>query len=94
TAKYKYSIYFAFHLSTFPLLGSAGSQSMRKFSCVKLHTKQLSIRNFVKYEKHHIPISAVMFITRNGIKICVSADQKWVQTAMKKIDQSLALSRN
>ncbi|XP_008920800.3 lymphotactin-like [Manacus vitellinus] len=74
--------------------GSAGSQSMRKFSCVKLHTKQLNIRNFAKYEKHHMPISAIVFINRNGVRICLSADQKWVQTAMKKIDQRLASSRN
>ncbi|NWS22967.1 XCL1 protein, partial [Pachyramphus minor] len=74
--------------------GSAGSQSMRKFSCVKLRTRQLKIQNFVKYEKHHVPISAIVFITRDGIKICVSPDQKWVQTAMKKIDQRSTSSRN
>ncbi|NWQ72557.1 XCL1 protein, partial [Neopipo cinnamomea] len=74
--------------------GSAGSQSMRKFSCVNLRTRQLNIQNFVKYEKHHIPISAIVFITRNGIRICVSPDQKWVQTAMKKIDQRSASSRS
>ncbi|XP_027487651.1 uncharacterized protein LOC113940704 [Corapipo altera] len=74
--------------------GSAGSQSMRKFNCVKLRTKQLNIQNFAKYEKHHMPISAIVFINRNGVRICVSADQKWVQTAMKKIDQRSASSRN
>ncbi|NWS23163.1 XCL1 protein, partial [Pachyramphus minor] len=72
--------------------GSAGSQSMRKFSCVKLHTKQLSIRNLVGYEKH-TQTNAIMFITRDGIKICVSADQKWVQTAMKKIKEKLTAKR-
>ncbi|NXK30464.1 XCL1 protein, partial [Piprites chloris] len=69
--------------------GSAGSQSMRKFSCVNLRTRQLNIKNFVKYEKHHIPISAIVFITRDGIKICVSADQKWVQAAMKRIKEKV-----
>ncbi|XP_050188596.1 lymphotactin-like [Myiozetetes cayanensis] len=74
--------------------GSAGSQSMRKARCVNLRTRKLNIQNLVGYEKHHIPISAIVFITRNGISICVSPDQKWVQAAMKKIDQRSASSRN
>ncbi|KFQ51121.1 Lymphotactin, partial [Nestor notabilis] len=67
--------------------GSAGSQSMRKLSCVRLSTQQLNIRNLVTYEKQQVPVNAIMFITSKGIKICVSPDQKWVQMAMKKIDQ-------
>uniref|UniRef100_A0A672TIW7 Chemokine interleukin-8-like domain-containing protein n=1 Tax=Strigops habroptila TaxID=2489341 RepID=A0A672TIW7_STRHB len=77
-------------LSIFPLPGSAGSQSMRKLSCVRLSTQQLSIRNLVSYEKQQVPVNAIMFITSKGIKICVSPDQKWVQTAIKKIDQKRA----
>ncbi|NXM07376.1 XCL1 protein, partial [Tyrannus savana] len=73
--------------------GSAGSQSMRKARCVNLRTRQLNIQNLVKYEKHHLPLSAIVFITRDGIKICVSADQKWVQTAMKKIKEKLPAKR-
>ncbi|NXP17032.1 XCL1 protein, partial [Scytalopus superciliaris] len=69
------------------VLGSAGSQSMRRLSCVKLHTKKLNIQNLVNYEKQHIPITAIVFLNNKGIKICVSADQEWVKTAMKKIDQ-------
>ncbi|XP_032536125.1 lymphotactin-like [Chiroxiphia lanceolata] len=72
--------------------GSAGSQSMLKATCVNLVTKQLSIRNLVGYEKH-TQANAVIFITRNGIKICVSADQKWVPTAMKKIKEKLTAKR-
>ncbi|XP_027760179.1 C-C motif chemokine 7-like [Empidonax traillii] len=72
--------------------GSAGSQSMRKAHCVDLHTKQLSIRNLVGY-KRHTQANAVMFITRDGIKICVNADQKWVQNAMKKIKEKLTAKR-
>ncbi|KAF1668196.1 Lymphotactin, partial [Aptenodytes patagonicus] len=86
-AKYECSIDCLCHLSIFPLLGSIGSQPMRKFSCVSLSTQQLSIRNLVSYEKQQVPVNAIMFITTNGIKICVSPDQKWVQSAMKKIDQ-------
>ncbi|NXW32540.1 XCL1 protein, partial [Phaetusa simplex] len=71
----------------FPLLGSIGSQPMRKYSCVSLSTQQLNIRNLVSYEKQKVPINAIMFITTKGIKICVSPDQKWVQSAIKKIDQ-------
>ncbi|NXH72328.1 XCL1 protein, partial [Hydrobates tethys] len=67
--------------------GSIGSQPMRKLSCVSLSTQQLNIRNLVNYEKQRVPVNAVMFITTKGIKICVSPDQKWVQTAMKIIDQ-------
>ncbi|XP_005511530.3 lymphotactin [Columba livia] len=67
--------------------GSVGSQSMRKVSCVNLTTRQLNIRNLISYEKQQLPVDAVMFINRKGIKICVSPHQKWVQTAIKKIDQ-------
>ncbi|NWT06671.1 XCL1 protein, partial [Mionectes macconnelli] len=73
--------------------GTAGSQSMTKFSCVDLRTRRLNIRNLVGYEKRHVPISAIVFITRDGIKICVSANQKWVQTAMKKIKEKLTAKR-
>ncbi|NXP94112.1 XCL1 protein, partial [Passerina amoena] len=77
----------------FSLLGSASSQAMRKFSCVKLSTKQLNIRNFVNYEKQQVPIDAIMFITAGGIRICVSPNQKWVQAAIKRIDESRAAKR-
>ncbi|NXP34819.1 XCL1 protein, partial [Leiothrix lutea] len=66
--------------------GSASSQSMRKFSCVTLSTKQLNIQNLVSYEKQQVPTDAIMFITTKGIKICVCANQRWVQTAIKRID--------
>lgn len=32
-------------------------------------------------------LSSYRFINTKGIKICVSSGQKWVQTAMNKIDQ-------
>ncbi|XP_075347928.1 lymphotactin-like [Mycteria americana] len=67
--------------------GSVGSQPMRKFSCVSLSTQQLNIRKLVSYEKQRVPVNAIMFLTTRGIKICVSPDQKWVQAAMKKIDE-------
>ncbi|NWV13395.1 XCL1 protein, partial [Ptilonorhynchus violaceus] len=74
----------------FSLLGSVGSQSMRKFSCVTLSTKQVNIQNLTSYEKQQAPLEAVMFITAKGIRICVSPDQKWVRAAMKKIDERRA----
>ncbi|NXS42672.1 XCL1 protein, partial [Balaeniceps rex] len=86
-AKYEHGIDCLCHLSIFPLLGSIGSQPMRKFSCVRLSTRQLNIQNLISYEKQQTPVNAIMFITAKGIKICVSPDQKWVQTAIKKIDQ-------
>lgn len=67
--------------------GSVGSQPMRKFRCVSLSTQQLNIRNLDSYEKQQVPVNAIMFITSKGIKICVSPNQKWVQAAIKKIDQ-------
>ncbi|NWZ79578.1 XCL1 protein, partial [Poecile atricapillus] len=74
----------------FSLLGSASSAPMRKFSCVTLSDKQRNVRNLVSYEKKQVPTDAIMFITAGGIKICVSAKQKWVQTAMKIIDERRA----
>ncbi|NXU43595.1 XCL1 protein, partial [Drymodes brunneopygia] len=73
--------------------GNASSQSMRKFSCVTLSTKQLNVRNLVSYEKHQVPTNAIMFITARGIRICVSADQRWVQAAIKNIDERRAAKR-
>ncbi|XP_064558548.1 lymphotactin-like [Zonotrichia leucophrys gambelii] len=73
--------------------GSASSQPMRKFSCVKLSTKQWNIRNFVNYEKQQVPIDAIMFITAGGIRICVSPNQKWVQAAIKRIDENRPAKR-
>ncbi|NWX24158.1 XCL1 protein, partial [Aegotheles bennettii] len=84
---YGYSINCLCHLSVFPLVGSIGSQPMQRFSCIHLSTRKLNIPNLVSYEKQHIPVPAIMFINRRGIRICVSPDQKWVQAAMKKIDQ-------
>ncbi|KAM6438833.1 LOW QUALITY PROTEIN: C-C motif chemokine 7-like, partial [Rhynochetos jubatus] len=73
--------------------GSVGSQRMRKFSCIRLSTQQLSIRNLVSYEKQRVPIDAVMFLDSKGIKICVSSKEKWVPEAMKKIDQKHTTKR-
>ncbi|NXS82753.1 XCL1 protein, partial [Erpornis zantholeuca] len=67
--------------------GSASSQSMRKYSCVTLSPRQLNVRNLVSYEKQQVPVDAIMFITAKGIRICVRANQQWVQTAIKKIDE-------
>ncbi|NXW44430.1 XCL1 protein, partial [Nyctiprogne leucopyga] len=67
--------------------GSIASQIMRKSSCVSLTTQQPNIRNLVSYEKQQVPVDAIRFTTTKGIKICVSPDQKWVQAAIKKIDQ-------
>ncbi|NXB51228.1 XCL1 protein, partial [Leucopsar rothschildi] len=74
----------------FSLLGSTSVQAMRKFKCVNLSTSRLNIQNLVKYERQQIPINAIMFITARGIRICVSPDQKWVQTAIKTIDEKRA----
>ncbi|NWV62202.1 CCL11 protein, partial [Malurus elegans] len=73
--------------------GSASSQSIRKFSCLTLSPKQLNIRTLVSYQKQQVPTNAIMFITAKGIKICVSPDEKWVQTAMKRIDERRAAKR-
>ncbi|KAH1187305.1 lymphotactin-like [Mauremys mutica] len=67
--------------------GSVASQIAPRSSCVDLSTQQLDIRNLAKYEMQHIPVKAVMFITRRGIKICVQPDLKWVQNAIKFLDK-------
>ncbi|NXO79475.1 CCL2 protein, partial [Sitta europaea] len=70
--------------------GSARSASTRKFSCVNLPTKQVNTRTLVSYGKQRIPTDAIMFITAGGKRICASAGQRWVQTAIKKIDERRA----
>ncbi|XP_002190097.3 monocyte chemotactic protein 1B [Taeniopygia guttata] len=67
--------------------GSSSSESMRKFKCVNLSTRQLNIRNLVNYEKQQVPTDAIMFLTAGGIKICVRPNQEWVQAAIKRIDE-------
>ncbi|XP_010718212.1 lymphotactin-like [Meleagris gallopavo] len=67
--------------------GSIASQSMRKLSCVNLSTQKVDIRSIVNYEKQEVPVEAVMFITTNGIRICVHPGKKWVQSAIKRIDR-------
>ncbi|NXL57207.1 XCL1 protein, partial [Chordeiles acutipennis] len=84
---YEYSTDCFCHLPILLLLGSIASQTMRKSSCVSLSTQQPNIRNLVSYEKQQVPVDAIRFTTTKGIKICASPDQKWVQAAIKKIDQ-------
>ncbi|CAM5077567.1 unnamed protein product [Natator depressus] len=67
--------------------GSVASQIAPRSSCVDLSTQQLDIRRLVKYENQNIPVKAVMFITKRGIKICVQPDLKWVQDAIKFLDK-------
>ncbi|NWT77526.1 XCL1 protein, partial [Lanius ludovicianus] len=74
----------------FSLLGSASSQSMRKYRCTTLSSRQLKIQNLISYEKQQVPVDAILFITARGIKICVHASQPWVQTAIRKIDERRA----
>uniref|UniRef100_A0A8D0EMY2 Chemokine interleukin-8-like domain-containing protein n=1 Tax=Strix occidentalis caurina TaxID=311401 RepID=A0A8D0EMY2_STROC len=74
--------------------GSIGSQSMSRLKCVNLPTQQLHIRNLVSYEKRQGPLNAIIFMTTRGVKVCVSSNQEWVQTAIKKIDQKRATKGN
>ncbi|NXT16679.1 XCL1 protein, partial [Prunella fulvescens] len=73
--------------------GNASSEALSKFRCLNLSTRQLNIRNLVSYEKQQVPTEAVMFITPAGTKICVSPNHKWVQAAIKKIDERRAAKR-
>ncbi|XP_071598570.1 LOW QUALITY PROTEIN: lymphotactin-like [Heliangelus exortis] len=87
-------IIFWFGIFTVHLVkGSVGSQPMRKLSCVSLSTQKLNIRNLVSYEKQEVPVNAIMFITKKGIRICVSPENKWVQAAVRKIDRRRTISR-
>ncbi|NXJ29615.1 XCL1 protein, partial [Dicrurus megarhynchus] len=83
-------IFILFSFICFSLLGSASSQSMRKYSCALLSPRQLNIRNLVSYEKQQVPTDAIMFINAKGIRICVRANQPWVKTAVKRIDERRA----
>ncbi|NXE41101.1 XCL1 protein, partial [Ptilorrhoa leucosticta] len=86
-------IFIPFSFIYFSRTGSASSQSMRKYSCATLSPRQLNIRNLISYEKQQVPIDAIMFINAKGIRICVSAHQPWVRTAIKRIDERRAAKR-
>ncbi|NXS17186.1 XCL1 protein, partial [Mystacornis crossleyi] len=73
--------------------GNGRSASSRKYSCVTLSPRQLNTRNLVSYEKQQVPADAIMFITAKGIRICVRANQPWVQTAISRIDGRRAAKR-
>nr|XP_006112324.1 cytokine SCM-1 beta [Pelodiscus sinensis] len=67
--------------------GSVASQIAPRSSCIDLSTQQLDIRGLDRYEKHNVPVKAVMFITKEGIKICVQPDLKWVKDAIRHLDK-------
>ncbi|KFV62234.1 hypothetical protein N307_06612, partial [Dryobates pubescens] len=67
--------------------GSIVSQSMRRYNCVRLSARQLNIKNLVSYEKIQGPVEAIMFINKQGVKICVKPDHKQAQPAMKNIEE-------
>ncbi|XP_067402481.1 monocyte chemotactic protein 1B-like [Emydura macquarii macquarii] len=67
--------------------GSAASQIVPRSSCIDLATQKLDIRRLATYETQNIPVKAVMFITKQGIKICVQPDLTWVQDAIKFLDK-------
>ncbi|NXV80303.1 XCL1 protein, partial [Atlantisia rogersi] len=71
-------------------LGSIGSQAMRPHTCLQLSTRKLDIENLVSYERQDGPVQAIIFRNKNGNKICVKADEEWVQAAIDKIDQKRA----
>ncbi|KAJ6662226.1 hypothetical protein lerEdw1_012389 [Lerista edwardsae] len=74
-----------FHMNI--VRGSVGSQIMSPSSCVNLRLTEIKIRRLSDYEIKSTPVKAVIFITRNGVKICVPHDLPWVQNTMKKLDQ-------
>uniref|UniRef100_A0A7M4E858 Chemokine interleukin-8-like domain-containing protein n=1 Tax=Crocodylus porosus TaxID=8502 RepID=A0A7M4E858_CROPO len=73
--------------------GSVGSQIIRRSSCINLSTKELDIRGLANYENQNIPVKAVMFITKGGIKICVEPELKWVKQAIKYLDQRRVIKK-
>uniref|UniRef100_A0A8C8VF10 Chemokine interleukin-8-like domain-containing protein n=1 Tax=Pelusios castaneus TaxID=367368 RepID=A0A8C8VF10_9SAUR len=73
--------------------GSVASQIVSRRTCIDLSTKELDVRGLASYEHQHIPVRAVMFITKQGIKICVQPDLKWVQEAIKDLERKAFFRR-
>ncbi|XP_061484262.1 lymphotactin-like isoform X2 [Rhineura floridana] len=70
--------------------GTFGSQTMPLNSCVDLHTSEINIKRIADYERQTIPVKAVIFITKNGVKVCVPYDLAWVKKNIHKLERSKA----
>ncbi|XP_066445362.1 lymphotactin-like [Eleutherodactylus coqui] len=55
--------------------------------CVKVDTKKANMKILQSYIIKTIPIDAVLFIAKNGIKICADPKESWVKDAIIELDK-------
>ncbi|XP_077198144.1 lymphotactin-like [Paroedura picta] len=67
--------------------GSLDSQMMPRSQCISLHTKVIRINNISSYEEQESPVKAVIFINRDGVRICVPHNLRWVKKAINGLKQ-------
>ncbi|KAJ7320311.1 hypothetical protein JRQ81_019822 [Phrynocephalus forsythii] len=60
---------------------------MARSNCVNLRQTEINIKRIAGYEKQIRPVQAVIFITKDGVKVCVPHNLPWVQRNMEMLDQ-------
>ncbi|XP_053165971.1 lymphotactin-like [Hemicordylus capensis] len=67
--------------------GSVGYQIRPDSSCIDLASKVINIRTISHYEQQERPLKAVIFVIKNGVRICVPHDLPWVQSHIQKLNK-------
>ncbi|XP_068455037.1 C-C motif chemokine 3-like [Clinocottus analis] len=69
---------------------TASAAQTQKVCCFSVRNQRVPRRTIADYERqisgHGCSIDAIILLTSHGRKICVPADEPWVQNVMKYVD--------
>ncbi|XP_040283542.1 lymphotactin-like [Bufo bufo] len=57
------------------------------YPCLEVQTRKVNIKILQSYTIKTIPINAVLFFAKNGVKICADPNQAWVKKAINTLDK-------
>ncbi|XP_069832069.1 lymphotactin-like isoform X2 [Dendropsophus ebraccatus] len=63
-----------------------GFEHKDPFPCLEVQTKRVDIKILQSYSVKNIPFHAILFSTKDGIKICVDPAAPWVKRAINILD--------
>ncbi|XP_043921032.1 C-C motif chemokine 4-like [Protopterus annectens] len=64
--------------------------------CCFMHTNKHLPRNLIadyKNTSRKCPLPAIILVTQKGNEVCADPEEKWVQTAMKALDEKKAVQK-